>query len=126
MNRPFILLCLASFCIEIVACSTFTPQQGAIADDAITIAQSVGTAAAGVYGGPVGSELAGAGLSALATVLQGYVGKRVSPTIVAASPGISAVAKAVAPIVQTNHTVTQADVNTLWDAAALTGSNSVP
>jgi len=122
-RRQVRLLCAV---LLLPGCATLTPQQGAIADDAITVAQIAGTAAAAVYGGPAGGQLAGAGLSALATVLQGYVGSKIPPAIVATSPGVPAVAQAVLPLISTNKTVTQADVNTVWTAAQqLSGPTAV-
>jgi hypothetical protein len=113
------LLALLAVAVLLSGCATLTPQEGAIADGAITLGQIAGTAAASVYGGPAAGQLASAGLSALAAVLQGYVGSKIPPEIVAASPGVPAVAEAITPLVAANKTVTQADVNTVWTAAAV-------
>jgi hypothetical protein len=75
-------------------------------------------AAATTYGGPLAGQLAGAGLDALGTVLQGYLNKQVPPAIVKASPGITAVANAVAPLVGSGA-VTQQNVNAVFQAAAI-------
>jgi hypothetical protein len=83
-----------------------------------TIAQIAVTAAATTYGGPLAGQLAGAGLNALGSVLQGYIDKPVPPSVVKASPGIKSVGKAVAPLIPTGP-ITQADVNTVYKAAAI-------
>jgi hypothetical protein len=57
-------------------------------------------------------------LDALAAVAQGYIDRPIPSAIVKASPGIQAVANAVAPLI-TSSPVTQTDVNTLFQAAAI-------
>lgn len=96
-----------------------TPQGQAVLSTGEAIAQTAVTAAATAYGGPLAGQLASAGLSGLATVLQSYVGKQVPTKVVTASPGIQAVGKAVTPLVTSSKPVTQADVNTVWNAAAI-------
>jgi hypothetical protein len=78
-------------------------------------AETIAHAAAVAAGGP----LAGYGLDALAAVAQGYIDRPIPAAIVKASPGITAVANAVAPLVNSVSPVTQADVNTLFKAAAI-------
>lgn len=121
--KPIAILTLASAAL-LSSCVTLTPREGAVAMDAVTIAQTVGTAAAAVYGGPLGAEYGAAGLSALATVAQGYIGRHISTGIVQASPGVDAVANVAASIVTSKRTVTQADVNTLWTAASILANKS--
>ncbi len=76
------------------------------------------TAAASAYGGPLAGQLAGAGLNALAAVLQGYIDRTVPASIVKASPGVNAVGPAVAQLIPTAP-ITQSDVNTVYQAAAI-------
>src|SRR6266404_6608670 len=88
---PLILVALV-----VVGCTNLTPNQRALLSSAETIASVAATAAATFYGGPVAGQLASAGLSALGTVLQGYVGTTVPTTVVQNSPGIAGVGAAVA------------------------------
>ncbi len=96
-----------------------SPQGSAILSTSETIAHVAVQAAATTYGGPMAGQLAGAGLDALATVLQGYINKPIPPAIVKASPGFPAVANAVAPLVGSGVPVTQANVNAVFQAAAI-------
>ncbi len=108
---------LAAFLL--VGCSTITPtQRGALLTDAATLANIAGTAAATYYGGPAAGTLASAGLNALGTVLQGYVGTKVPPAVVLTAPGIAGVGTAAAQVIAPQNIVTQADVNTVFAAAA--------
>lgn len=118
MKRFLALTLLLSGCADT---QTFlqSPQGSAILSTSETIAHVAVTAAATTYGGPMAGQLAGAGLDALATVLQGYINKPVPPAIVKASPGIASVANAVAPLVQSGAPVTQADVNAVFQAASI-------
>jgi hypothetical protein len=76
-------------------------------------------AAATTYGGPIAGQLASAGLNALGAVLQGYLNKQIPPAIVRASPGITSVGTAVAPLVSATKPVTQNDVNAVFNAAKI-------
>ncbi len=107
-----ILAALAFLMIGCADTQTYlqSPQGKAVLATAETIAHVAATAA----GGP----LAGAGLDALAAVAQGYIDRPIPAAIVKASPGIQSVANAVAPLI-TSSPVTQADVNTLFQAAAI-------
>jgi hypothetical protein len=107
-------------CVALFGCSTLnTPQGQAVLTTGETLAKVAITAAATTYGGPLVGQLASSGLDALATVLQSYVGAHIPPAIVKASPGIAVVGKAVAAQISTTKPVTQADVNTVWQAAAI-------
>jgi len=77
------------------------------------------SAAATTYGGPVAGQLASAGLSALGTVLQGYINKPIPPSIVKASPGVKGVGAAVAPLISPARPVTQSDVNAVFQSASI-------
>lgn len=96
-----------------------SPKGSALLSTSETIANVVLSAAATTYGGPVAGQLASAGLNALGTVLQGYINKPIPPAIVKASPGIAPVGKAVMPLISPTKPVTQADVNTIFEAAKL-------
>ncbi len=113
-----------SICIALMGCADTrqflqSPQGSAILSTSETIANIAVQAAATTYGGPAAGQLAGAGLDALATVLQGYINKPIPPAVVKAAPGIKPVAKAVAPLVQSNAPVTQGDVNAVFKAASI-------
>ena len=102
------------------ACSTLTAsQRGALLVGAETLANIAGTAAATYYGGPAAGQLASAGLSALGSVLQGYVGNTIPTSVVQATPGVANVGEAVAGVIAPNHTVSQSDVNVVNQAAAI-------
>ncbi len=84
-----------------------------------TIAQVALEAAATNFGGPTAGKLASAGLDALGSVLQGYIDKPVPLSVVKAAPGVQGVGKAVAPLLAPGNPVTQADVNAVYQAAAI-------
>ncbi len=86
-----------------------------------TIAQVALEAAAQNFGGPTAGKLASAGLDALGAVLQGYIDKQVPAAVVKASPGIQGVGKAVQPFVASGQPVSQSDVDTVYQAAAIAG-----
>ncbi len=112
-------LCLISFgCADTQQYLQSTQGKAVIATSE-TIAHVAVTAAATTYGGPLAGQLAGAGLDALASVLQGYIDRPVPAAVVKASPGITSVANAVAPLVNTAAPVTQADVNAVFQAASI-------
>jgi hypothetical protein len=109
------------------ACGTLTnPQRGALLVGAGTLANIAGTAAATYYGGPAAGQLASAGLSALGSVLQGYVGANVPTSVVQATPGVAKVGAAVSGVIATNHKVNQTDVNTVNQAAAIAATLPAP
>jgi hypothetical protein len=110
MKRFALIACLFMFGCADTQTYLQSPQGKAVLATAETIAHVAAVAA----GGP----LAGAGLDALAVVAQAYVDRPIPPAIVKASPGIQAVANAVAPLI-TSAPVTQADVNTLFQAALI-------
>ena len=113
------LLTLVS-ALTLVACAYLgTPQGQAVLTTGETVAQVALEATATNFGGPLAGQLAHAGLDALASVLQGYVGTTVPKSVVLASPGVKGVGPAVAPLVSTHKVVTQADVNVVYKAADL-------
>lgn len=102
------------------ACGTLAnSQRGALLVGAETLANIAGGAAATYYGGPAAGQLASAGLSALGSVLEGYVGNTIPAPIVQATPGIANVGPAVAAVVSLSHPITQTDVNTVNRAAQI-------
>jgi hypothetical protein len=96
---------LAFASILLASCATLTPREGAIAMDAFHIADIAGTAVASVYGGSVAGQLASDGLSALGSVLQGYVDSKIPSDIVAATPGIEGLGSAALGIVDSSKIV---------------------
>jgi hypothetical protein len=121
--RFLIFAVLAIGCL-LISCSdtqqfVHSTQGTAIIATSETIAKTAVEAAASAYGGPLAGQLAGAGLDALASVLQGYLNRPVPAAIVKASPGIRSVANAVAPLVQSGAPVTQSNVNAVFHAAAI-------
>ncbi len=96
-----------------------SPNGKAVLATSETIAQIAVQAAATTYGGPLAGQLAGAGLDALGTVLQGYIDKPVPAAVVAAAPGIKGVGKKVAPLIAQGVPVKQSDVDAVFKAAAI-------
>lgn len=129
MKNPLLLASI----LVLSACSTLTPTQKAIVVNAETIAQIAGSAAATYYGGPVAGQAASAGLSALASVMNGYIGTTIPSSIVAATPGVEGVGDALAAQINPNATITVKDVALVNQAAKLvtsiplvtTGTNSL-
>jgi hypothetical protein len=113
MKKLLLLLSLAVF-----GCTSLTPNQRAFLSSAETIASVAATAAATYYGGPAAGQLASAGLSALGSVLQGYVGTTVPKAIIENSPGIAGVGAAVAAVLPPQP-VSQKTVDTVNKAAAI-------
>lgn len=102
----------------LASCAELTPQQRALLSGAETIASVAATAAATFYGGPAAGQLASAGLSALGTVLQGYVGSTVPKAIVETSPGVAGVGEAVAAVLPLSP-VSQKTVDNVNKAAQI-------
>jgi len=120
VKSPASLLAIGALAFFQPACSTLTAsQKGALLVGAETLANIAGTAAATYYGGPAAGQLASAGLSALGSVLQGYVGAAIPTAVVQATPGVANVGEAIAGVIAPNHTVSQADVNIVNKAAAI-------
>jgi len=113
------ITCLAFFGCATTQSFLSSPQGQALLTDSTSLAKVAVQAAATNYGGPVAGQLAGAGLDALAAVLQGYVGKTIPQSVVKASPGITPVGSAVAPMVSNTKPVTQSDVNSVFQAATI-------
>jgi hypothetical protein len=120
-------LTAAALLFFLPACSTLTSsQRGALLVGAESLANIAGTAAATYYGGPAAGQAASAGLSALGAVLQGYVGATIPTSVVQASPGVANVGVAVAGVIAPDHKVSQSDVTTVNNAAAIAAALPAP
>lgn len=117
---------LASIALLFASCATLTPTQGALLVDAISLAKITGSAAAGVYGGPAAGAAASAILNGFGTVAQGYVNSKIPKSVVVATPGVDQVGQVLSNVISTKGTVTQADVNTIYDAAAIAAKSVTP
>lgn len=83
------------------------------------LANRVVTAVARHYGGAEAGELASAGLSATAEVLQGYVNKKPPLQVAANSPGVKGVSQIVVEYLREKGWVTQNTINNLHSAAQI-------
>lgn len=106
-------------CLLLPACANLTPQQAALLTNAVKIANVAAVAAATIYGGPVAGSVASAGLSAIASVMQGYVGTTIPATVIQNSPGLQAVGVAVAKEIAPNKVIDQQTVDLVNRAAAI-------
>lgn len=112
------ILCVALFC---AGCANF-PAPDSIA--ALLAKQAV-IAVAQHYGGDKAGELASAGLSAAAEVMQGYVNKQPPLQVAAASPGVTGVGQVIVNYLVDRGYVTQGVVNQIHDAAQI-AANATP
>lgn len=71
--------------------------------------------AVGAYGGPG----AAAGLNALGTIMQGYVGSIIPSNVVAATPAVGSMGPDMAGLISNTKPVTQGDANAMFAAAQL-------
>lgn len=116
--RVAIVAALFAFALWLYGCAElYTPTGQATIATAEQIANAAGTAAAESYGGPMAGQLASAGLNALGTVLNGYIGSHAPASVVKASPGVNGVGAAVAPLI--SQTVTTQMVNDVFAAAKI-------
>ena len=112
-------LILIAACVAAAACSTLTPAQ----QSAINTTATVLVDAAKIYQGigepglPTKDQALFAGLSSAASQLQAQVGTPANPTII--NTGVPAVDQVVQSKLQAGAIVTQANVNTVSQAAAL-------
>lgn len=105
-SRPILTL----LCILSISCASWTPaQRAAFVGDVTAIA----SAAAGLYGGPA----AAAGLNALGSALQAYVGRPIPSKVVQASPGIDTLGTDMTKVIIPGVPVTQGDANAMFSAA---------
>lgn len=90
------------------------------------LAQSAVTAVAQHYGGAQAAELAAAGLSATADVIQGYVDQKPPLQVAANSPGVKGVSQIVVDYLKTKGWVTQSTVDNLHSAAQIAANATAP
>lgn len=83
------------------------------------LAQDTVAAVARHYGGANAGELAAAGLSATADVMQGYVDKKPPLEVAANSPGVQGVSQIVVQYLKTKGWVSQETVNNIHSAAQI-------
>lgn len=95
--------------------TTKTTWQSKLAPD--TLANKAVVAAAEHYGGQKAADLASAGLSATASVLQGYVDKKPPLDIIVESPGVEGVGHILVNYLKDKKVVTQSTINNLHKAA---------
>ena len=127
VKRSCFILLIGAETLFQPACGTLTAsQRGALLVGAGTLANIAGTAAATAHGGPAAGQLASAGLSALGSVLQGYVGNTIPASVVQATPGVANVGPAVTAVIAHNRTVTQDDVNSIDEAARIALTLNIP
>jgi hypothetical protein len=107
-------------------CATRTHTQAVLLTDAVTLAKSAAAAAAQTYAPAQAGPLASAGLNALASVLQGYIGSKVPGSVITATPGVAGLGAVAASVISTKGTVTQADVNAIYQAASIALQSAVP
>jgi hypothetical protein len=125
-RRPVLLIAAGTLTLLQPGCSTLTSaQRGALLVGAESLANIAGTAAATYYGGPAAGQLASSGLSALGSVLQGYVGASIPSSVVQATPGVANVGAAVAAVIAPNKPVSQTDVNIVNTAAKIASTLNV-
>lgn len=89
------------------------------------LAKSAVTAVAKHYGGAQAGELAAAGLSATAEVMQGYVDHKPPLQVAANSPGVKGLSQIVVDYLQTKGWITQATVDNLHAAASIAATATV-
>lgn len=113
------IIAIITACAVMAACTNMTPQQAALVTNAVKLANVAAVAAATVYGGAAAGSVASAGLSAIASVMQGYVGTKVPGDVIKASPGLQAVGVAVAQEISPNRVISQQTVDSVNRAAAI-------
>ncbi len=115
MKKLLSLLCLLPVAFLCPGCASI-PVPDSIAE---IIAKQAVVAVAQHYGGDKAGELASAGLSAAAQVMQGYVNKEPPLQVAAASPGVSGVGQVVVNYLVDRGYVSQGVVNQLHYAAQI-------
>lgn len=83
------------------------------------LAQNAVASVAKHYGGAQAGELAAAGLSATADVMQGYVDKKPPLEVAANSPGVKGVSQIVVDYLKTKGWITQKTVDNIHAAAQI-------
>jgi hypothetical protein len=116
------LATLALICCA--GCATTTSWQSQLAPG--TLGNEAVVAAAKHYGGQDAAELASAGLSATADVLQGYVDKKPPLEIITKSPGVEGVGHVLLDYLKKKNVVTQETVDSIHEAAAFAARVTYP
>lgn len=99
----------------VTGCATATTWRAQLAPD--SLANKAVVAAAEHYGGNKAANLASAGLSATAEVLQGYVDKKPPIDVITQSPGVQGVGQIVLGFLKDKKVITQATVDNVHKAA---------
>jgi hypothetical protein len=111
-----VALALALFFLSLlVGCSTMTTWRSQLAPD--TLGNKAVIAAAEHYGGKDAADLASAGLSATADVLQGYVDKKPPIDVITQSPGVQGVGHIILDYLKDKKIITQSTVDNIHKAA---------
>lgn len=113
--KKFSLCSLVVLVFMLPGCASFSGSDSIAA----MVAKQAVVAVAQHYGGDKAGELASAGLSAAADVLQGYTNQTPPLQVAAASPGVTGVGQVVVNYLVDRGWVSQAVVNQLHDAAAI-------
>jgi hypothetical protein len=100
-------------------CSTIQPI-------AVDLAKAAVVAVAQHYGGSQAGDLASAGLSAAAEVLQGYVNKQPPIEVAAKSPGVTGVGQVLVGYLKDKGYVSQKVVNDIHYAAKVAANITMP
>ncbi len=115
MKKLISILCILPVALLCPGCAT-VPASGSVAE---FVAKQAVVAVAQHYGGDKAGELASAGLSAAADVMQGYVNQKPPLQVAAASPGVTGVGQVVVNYLVDRGYVSQSVVNQLHDAAQI-------
>lgn len=120
MKKLLIPAFVALAYLQMGGCATTSSWESTAASVASSgLANMAVTTVAKHYGGEKAGELASAGLSATADVLQGYVNKQPPIDIVTQSPGVAGLGKVMVNWLVDRGTVTQQTVNDVHKAAEL-------
>lgn len=101
------------------ACASLTPQEQAAINVGVPVLLATAQTFAGIYGSkmnPQQQATLSAGLNAAGKIYQGYVGQQIPTTVI--DTGVPAVSAALVAHTNPTGNVTQANVDTLYQAAA--------
>ncbi len=96
----------------------FAQRHSAVVQTVEQVATIAATAAASSYAGPIAGTMASNGLYALSAVLNRYLGEMIPASVVTQTPGVSGVGQAMLGVISTKKPVNEADVATIYAAAA--------
>lgn len=114
-KQSFAIFVTFCACLLCASCATTTWQSQLSPN---SLAGETISAVAQHYGGQKAADLASAGLSATAEVLQGYVDKKPPVDIITQSPGVEGVGHVMLDYLKTNGVVSQSTVDNIHKAAA--------